>query len=241
VGKPTAPSAFGVAFAEEKMVVSVEAGAHNCAGSPLQPAHMNRVQVVTYDPAWPDLFERVRAYVWPAVRDVARGVEHVGSTAVPGLSAKPVIDACIVVESRRDVSACIARLGTIGYEHKGDLGVPDREAFSRPAELPRHHLYLSPRDSLSLRNHLGLRDYLRAHPVAARQYGELKASLASRFPDDIDGYIAGKTEFILAILGKIGLTESEVDEIRRINRIKNLVRPTALPQPNGIAVPAEGT
>jgi GrpB-like predicted nucleotidyltransferase (UPF0157 family) len=185
---------------------------------------MSRVQVVAYDAAWPDLFERIRAYVWPAVREIARSVEHVGSTAVPGLSAKPVIDACIVVDSREDVPACIERLETIGYRHKGNLGVPDREAFSRPEELPRHHLYLSPCDSLSLRNHLGLRDYLRSHPVAAQQYGELKASLARRFPEDIDSYIMGKTEFILRILQDIGLTEREITEMRRINQIENLVR-----------------
>lgn len=93
-----------------------------------------------------------------------------GSTAVEGLRAKPVIDACVVVAAKRDVDPCIERLARIGYVHRGDLGVPDREAFGSPAQLPRHHLYLSPRDSLG-------------------------------------------------ILGKIGLTEEELAEIRRINRM----------------------
>lgn len=186
---------------------------------------MNRVHVVAHDPEWPQVFERIRSYVWPAVRDVAIDVEHVGSTAVPGLMAKPVIDACVLVASNGDVQAGIERLARIGYVHRGTLGVPEREAFRGPAELPRHHLYLSPRASLSVKNHLGFRDYLRSHPEAAREYGELKASLARRFPADIDSYIVGKTDFILRILGEIGLSELELAAIRRINQMDNVVRP----------------
>ncbi len=186
---------------------------------------MKRVQVVEYDPEWPVIFERVRAYAWPAVRDVALAVEHVGSTAVEGLKAKPVIDACIVVAAKKDVPTCIERLARIGYVHRGDLGVPGRESFRPPDRLPRHHLYLSPSDSLSLRNHLGLRDYLRVHPEAAREYGELKSKLARRFPEDMGRYIRGKTAFILRVLAESGLTEDELAEIRRINRMGNVVRP----------------
>jgi GrpB-like predicted nucleotidyltransferase (UPF0157 family) len=186
---------------------------------------MKRVHVAEYDPEWPRIFERIRSYVWPAVCDVAIEVEHVGSTSVPGLKAKPVIDACIVVPSSREVQACIERLASIGYVHRGNLGVPEREAFRGPDTLPKHHLYLSPRESLSLKNHLGLRDYLRSHPEAAREYGELKASLASRFPEDIDSYIAGKTDFVLRILGASGLSEMELAAIRRINQMDSITRP----------------
>jgi GrpB-like predicted nucleotidyltransferase (UPF0157 family) len=194
---------------------------------------MSRVQVVEYDPEWPGIFERVRSYVWPAVSDIALSVEHVGSTAVAGMSAKPVIDACIVVASRNDVSVCVDRLASIGYVHRGNLGVPDRQAFRRPDQLPRHHLYLSPRDSLSLKNHLGLRDYLRSHPKTAQEYGELKTSLARRFPSNIDRYLVGKTELILRILGEIGLKEDELAQIRRINQMDNVVRPNPALQPPG--------
>lgn len=187
---------------------------------------MKPVRVVAYDPEWPRIFERIRSYVWPAVRDIAIDVEHVGSTSVPGLSAKPVIDACIVVHSSREVPACIERLAGIDYVHRGNLGVPEREAFRRPDHLPRHHLYLSPRESLSLKNHLGFRDYLRSHPDTALEYGELKASLARRFPEDIDRYIVGKTDFVLRILGEIGLSETELAAIRRINQLDNVVRPS---------------
>jgi GrpB-like predicted nucleotidyltransferase (UPF0157 family) len=154
-------------------------------------------------------------------------MEHVGSTSVPGLRSKPVIDACIVVASRRDIPHVVKALTRIGYIHRGDLGVPDREAFRQSAALPKHNLYASHRGSLSLKNHLGLRDYLRAHPDAAREYGQLKAALAERFPEDIDSYIAGKTEFILDILQRVGLSSDELEAIRDINRPENLARPTS--------------
>lgn len=185
---------------------------------------MKRVEVRDYDPAWPAIFQEIRAYVWPAIADVALDIEHVGSTSVRGLKAKPVIDACIVVASRAEVPACIERLATIGYVHRGDLGVPEREAFARPEHLPRHHLYLSHRGSLSLRNHLGFRDYLKFNPAAAREYGNLKAELARKFPGDIDAYIMGKTPFVLGVLEKIGFTADEIAEIKRINQIENLKR-----------------
>jgi GrpB-like predicted nucleotidyltransferase (UPF0157 family) len=146
-------------------------------------------------------------------------LEHVGSTSVPGLPAKPVVDACIVGASRRDIPHVVKALARIGYVHRGDLGVPEREAFSHPPSLPKHHLYASLRGSPSLKNHLGLRDYLRSHPAAAEDYGKLKEALAQRFPEDIDSYIAGKTEFILGILRQVGLSDEELAAIRDINRM----------------------
>lgn len=188
---------------------------------------MKPVVVVDYDSSWPSDFDELHSLIWPAVRDIALSFEHVGSTAVPGLRAKPVIDACVVVATRELVPPAIERIERLGYVHRGTLGVPDREAFRRPDHMPRHHLYLSPRDAVSLRNQLGVRDYLRAHPDVAREYGELKMELARRFPDDIDRYIDGKTEFILGILRTIGMTDHELAAIREINRIENLRNPPA--------------
>jgi GrpB-like predicted nucleotidyltransferase (UPF0157 family) len=158
---------------------------------------MRRIEVVDYDPRWPKTFERLRSRIWPALRDVALSVEHVGSTSVPGLPAKPIIDISIVVPERSDVQAGISRLATLGYVHRGDLGVEGREAFANPDGLPIHNLYLCPRDSVALANHLAIRTYLRTDPEAAREYGELKKQLAERFPHDIDGYIDGKTTMLL--------------------------------------------
>jgi GrpB-like predicted nucleotidyltransferase (UPF0157 family) len=186
---------------------------------------MSPIEVHSYDPEWPRAFERIRAHVWPAVQHAAMRMEHVGGTSVPGLCAKPVVDICIVVASRRDIPHVVKALATYGYIHRGDLGVPDREAFKQPATLPKHHLYASPRGSLSLKNQLGLRDYLRANPEAARDYGTLKETLAERFPEDIGSYVAGKTEFILGILRHAGLTDEELAAIRSINQPETLARP----------------
>ncbi len=188
---------------------------------------MSRVEVHAYDSEWPRSFEQIHAHVWPVVQHAAMSLEHVGSTSVPGLPAKPVIDACIVVASRRDIPHVVKALAKVGYAHRGDLGVPDREAFKQPPGLPKHHLYASHRGSLSLKNHLGLRDYLRAHPESALDYGELKVMLAKRYPEDIDAYIAGKTEFILGILQRIGLTREELAAIRGMNQLVNLAKPTS--------------
>jgi GrpB-like predicted nucleotidyltransferase (UPF0157 family) len=187
---------------------------------------MSRVEVRTYDPEWPHMFERIRAHVWPHVRHAAISLEHVGSTSVPGLRAKPVVDACIVVASRGDIPPVVMALTAIGYVHRGDLGVSDRAVFKPPPSLPKHHLYASPQGSLSVKNQMGLRDYLRARPEAAREYGDLKASLAARFPEDIDSYIAGKSEFILGVLQQIGLTPLELAAIRDVNRREPLAAPT---------------
>jgi GrpB-like predicted nucleotidyltransferase (UPF0157 family) len=179
---------------------------------------MPRIEVVDYDPSWPNTFVRLHSILWPALADVASSIEHVGSTAVPGLAAKPIIDISIVVPERSDVQMGISRLATLGYVHRGDLGIKEREAFANPDGLPRHNLYLCPRDSVALANHLALRDYLRTHPEAVKEYSELKKHLAQRFPDDIDSYIDGKTTMVLIMLQATGFPAEQLRQIERANR-----------------------
>jgi GrpB-like predicted nucleotidyltransferase (UPF0157 family) len=176
------------------------------------------ILVVDYDPAWPTVFEQLRRHVWPAVSDLATSAEHVGSTSVPGLAAKPIIDITLAVRTAADVPIAINRLAALGYVHRGNLGVEGREAFRAPSSLPHHHLYLCPSDSLALRNHLAVRDYLRVHPEIAKQYGELKKRLARQHPEDIDAYTEGKTDAIVRILKAVGLTPDELEKIEQINR-----------------------
>jgi GrpB-like predicted nucleotidyltransferase (UPF0157 family) len=166
---------------------------------------MRTIVVVDYDPGWPGVFEGLRSEIWPVVEDIALATEHVGSTSVPGLAAKPIIDISVVVPTDADIPAAIERLATLGYVHRGNLGIERREAFDSPERLPRHHLYACPRDSVALANHLAVRDHLRTHPETAHEYGELKKRLAREFPHDIDKYIAGKTDLILKILRAAGV------------------------------------
>jgi GrpB-like predicted nucleotidyltransferase (UPF0157 family) len=183
--------------------------------------YMGQVTVVDYDPNWPRLFETLSAPISELLAGVAISIEHVGSTAVPGLAAKPVIDIDVVVLPP-DVSTGIARLQGFGYQHLGDRGVPQREAFRRPPGSAVHHLYLCPSTSPALANHLAIRDHLRANPPAARAYGALKKRLAIDFAHDVDGYVEAKTAFLVAILRQRGFHDDVLSEIERINR-----RPTA--------------
>jgi GrpB-like predicted nucleotidyltransferase (UPF0157 family) len=158
------------------------------------------IAVVDYDPHWPALFETLRAEVAGALGNLALAIEHVGSTAVPGLAAKPIIDMDVLLRSASDLSVCMERLAALGYEHRGDLGIPEREAFAAPPGRPTHHLYVCPPESREFRRHVALRNYLRTHPSDARSYGELKRSLAIRYRDERSAYADGKREFIESLL-----------------------------------------
>ena len=177
-----------------------------------------RVIVVDYDDEWPARFVRLRDRIWPLVADVASRIEHVGSTSVPGLAAKPIIDMTLVVPAKDRVAPTIERLATLQYVHRGTLGVEDREAFDHPDDLPRHHLYVCPEGTIGVVNQLAVRDYLRTHHDAAREYAALKQQLAAQFPHDIDQYVFGKTDFVLRVLRLAGLTEEQLKAIERINR-----------------------
>jgi GrpB-like predicted nucleotidyltransferase (UPF0157 family) len=160
------------------------------------------VVIAAYAPRWPACFARLRDRLATALGPLAVRIEHVGSTAVPGLAAKPIIDLDVVVATQGDLSAVIERLRPLGYRHEGDLGVPGRDAFASPPGSPAHHLYVCPADSPALARHLALRDLLRADPEAARAYGDLKRTLAARFGDDRVAYTEGKTLFIESLLAR---------------------------------------
>ena len=160
----------------------------------------HEIVIVEYDPAWPAEFVRLRDRAEAALGDLAVAIEHVGSTAVPGLPAKDLIDLVAVVESDDDVPEAIARLEAIGYEARGNLGVEGREAFWWPEGEKRHHLYVSPMTSAELQAQVAFRDLLRTDPVVAQDYVALKRELAARFGDDRNAYTNGKTEFIEAAL-----------------------------------------
>ncbi len=168
------------------------------------------VVIVPYDPEWPRTFESLREVFLRALGDLAVAVEHVGSTSVPGLAGKPIIDVDVVIRSRDDLRDVVRMLAVLGYRHQGDIGVPGREAFAREGgDVPRdggerrwpaHHLYVCASDSQELRQHLVFRDWLRSNPAAVTEYAMLKRHLADVYGDDRDGYSDAKTDFIEAAL-----------------------------------------
>ena len=166
-----------------------------------------KVIVLPYDAAWKTAFEAIKSEIESAVGGLVISIEHVGSTSVEGLSAKPCIDIDVVIEDYGVFEEVVRRLAAIGYIHEGDLGIPDREAFcySDKPHLMNHHLYVCPRYSRELHRHITFRDYLRGHPDAVKQYGAAKEEAARLFPDDIEGYIAHKTPCIEDLYRQCGL------------------------------------
>lgn len=175
------------------------------------------IDVAPYDPDWPMRFRRVAADLAAALEGVpVVSIEHVGSTSVPGLAAKPILDIDVVV-SRRAVPAAIAALERIGYAHRGDLGVTDREAFTAPDDDPRRHVYVCVDGTLHLRNHLAVRRVLRENVELRDRYGAVKSALASKPDMDIEAYLAGKSEVLQDVLALSDLTDDEKARILRLN------------------------
>ena len=160
----------------------------------------NPVIIEDYDPRWPQVFEMLRARIANVLNELAVSIEHVGSTAVPGLAAKPVIDMDVLLRSSTDLPIVIRRLGELGYEHRGDLGVSGREAFQAKAEAVQHHLYVCPPESREYKRHIAFRNYLRAHAADADEYAVLKRELAHKFNSDREGYNQAKSQFVQRIL-----------------------------------------
>ncbi|MHA6528887.1 GrpB family protein [Paenibacillus sp. BAC0078] len=163
-------------------------------------------QVVAYDPAWKTEFGRLKAWMLEIVGDLIIAAEHVGSTSVEGLSAKPIIDIDLVMESYDVFPDIVERLRQYGYVHQGNLGIEGREAFKREQEdqFMKYHLYVCPKDGKGYLEHIAFRDYLRSHPEARLEYEEVKKRLAEQFRYDIDSYCNGKTEVVHSILEKSG-------------------------------------
>ena len=159
------------------------------------------VRIVPYDPAWPKLYADEVTRVEPIL--IAHGVslvlEHMGSTAIPGLAAKPVLDLLAGRRSEDHHAGVIAALEAAGYVYRGEQGITGRDFFRR-GEPRQYHLHLTTIDSTFWRDHRLFRDYLRANPDALAAYAFLKQNLAAQFPRDREAYIDGKTAFVEAIL-----------------------------------------
>jgi len=162
----------------------------------------------------------LRSRILDALGSVVDSIEHVGSTSVPGLAAKPTIDMDVVVLSAADLPLTIERLAALGYQHLGNLGIEGREAFESPSGRLAHHLYVCIRGSVALTNHLTVRDYLRQNSDAAAKYGLLKRRLAKQYPTDATQYVEGKTDFLLGVLREAGLPADALREIGDANRRK---------------------
>lgn len=160
-----------------------------------------RVRVDPYSDAWPALYAAEIARVTPllAAAGVSLVFEHTGSTAVPGVAAKPIVDILAGLAAEEERRAAIVALQAAGYVHRGEQEIPGRDFFRR-GEPRQYHIHLTRVDSAFWRDHRTFRDWLRGHPDAAAEYSALKRSLAERYPTDREAYIAGKTAFVEDVL-----------------------------------------
>lgn len=166
----------------------------------------NPVYILPYDPKWPLEFEKIRAALGEKVLTLAIAVEHVGSTSVPGLAAKPIIDLDLVIPVG-EFSQMKAYLEEAGYRHEGERGIPGREAFrydDKP-DLLRHHLYVCEINSAELHRHLTFRNWLRNHPEDQEAYAAVKMEMAEKFRFDREAYQNSKATIIEQIYKKCGL------------------------------------
>ena len=170
------------------------------------------IEVVDYDSKWVDDFNQIKEEIEEALKDLVLAVEHVGSTSVPLLAAKPIIDLDVVID-QNDLKEVIYLLENHGYIYEGDLGLKDREAFRYEGKehLRTHHLYVCPQDSAELNRHILFREYLWAHPKAVREYGDIKLKGAALYPYDIDRYIENKSPFIKKVYSEIGLDDCDFE------------------------------
>ena len=168
------------------------------------------IEVVDYDPAWPHRFEALRREYAAALAEAdvpVVAIEHVGSTSVPGLSAKPVID-CDIIVAEADGAAASKVLVSLGFRPLGELGIPQRWAFKEPERLAGTNTYVIVDGSLALRNHLVVRDTLRADPDLRDEYAAVKKQVGARAAN-IDDYGRGKNAMVQKILARGGLSDAE--------------------------------
>jgi GrpB-like predicted nucleotidyltransferase (UPF0157 family) len=174
------------------------------------------IVIEEYSSGWSEAFAQLQSAYRSRLGSYVAAIEHVGSTSVEGLAAKPVIDIDLIIEDSALLRPVITVLEDLGYRHAGDTLTPV-DGSSRT--WPAHYLYVCTAGSISLKNHLAFRNYLRSHPKKAKAYGELKKKLAKENPNDIDAYVSGKTEFITGVLKEMGFGPAELDDITRQNKL----------------------
>lgn len=154
-----------------------------------------------YSPLWPDEFARVREELAKGLPEWVLSIDHVGSTSVPGLDAKPIIDVSIAIPDLQASLSLVPTLERLGFRYRPDDELPDRHYFPRTVSgLRRHHLSLAEPASWHRRNSLVFRDALRRDTELARKYVALKRRLAASVGNDRLAYLNGKTDFVLGVL-----------------------------------------
>ena len=158
------------------------------------------VELVPHNPEWSHQADEEAMRILAGLTIPIIGIYHIGSTSVPGIKAKPILDFVMEVEKLEDVIQAMPEFEEIGYLSKGEYGIPGRQFFTRDTDGERtHHLHVFQKGHPDIERHNVFRDFLRANPGAAREYEMLKEKLAKRFPKRSDNYTEAKSDFILSM------------------------------------------
>lgn len=158
------------------------------------------VTVVPYDSRWPEAYAQEAEAIRQVLGDALVAIHHIGSTSVPGLSAKPIIDILPVVTDLAQADAQQGAFEALGYEYLGEFGIPGRRYLRKGGDHRTHQIHIFQQDNRhDIQRHLAVRDYLRTHPQDCQDYGALKVALAAQYPLDIEGYCDGKDAFVKAL------------------------------------------
>ncbi|NET37098.1 MAG: GrpB family protein [Cyanothece sp. SIO1E1] len=162
---------------------------------------MRKVEVVPHNPQWQNAFKVESKLIAKALGQNIAAIHHIGSTAIPNIYAKPIIDLLVEVQAIARLDEHTSVMELLGYEVMGAYGIPGRRYFRKhnPAGIRTHHVHTFIVGSAQLERHLMFRDYMIAHPDVAQQYSQLKRQLAQAHPQDIEAYMDGKDGFIKAI------------------------------------------
>ncbi len=162
---------------------------------------MKKVEVVQPDPNWRNEFEAESKQIAAALGETLVAVHHIGSTSIVGIYAKPIIDILVEVRNITEVDSLSPAMEQLDYEVMGEFGIPTRRYFRKDNQdgIRTHQVHTFEASSPQIKRHLAFRDFMNAHPKEAQQYSELKRKLAAEHPNDIDGYMDGKDDFIKEI------------------------------------------
>lgn len=157
----------------------------------------HHIIVTEYNPLWTRMFEEEALKIKTILGENCIAIHHIGSTSIVGLAAKPIIDILPIVYNLEDVDKAATQFEKMGYEYMGEYGISGRRYLRKGGDERTHHIHIfSKKNVYDIERLLAVRDYLRSHPVACKQYADLKRKLANKYPYDNHGYCDGKEEFV---------------------------------------------
>jgi GrpB-like predicted nucleotidyltransferase (UPF0157 family) len=158
---------------------------------------MRKIEIVEYDKSWPELFQKEADLIREIFKDEIVKIYHIGSTSVPGLKAKPIIDIMPVVKNIENIDKYNEKMKSLRYEPKGEYGIKGRRFFMKGGADRTHHVHMFQLNNTeAIDRHLAVRDYLRTHKKEAEKYAEIKSKAAEKYPNDINGYCDYKDKFV---------------------------------------------